>query len=805
VFYLQDLRYACRQLARNLAFTLLTVIVLGGGLAVSIFTFSFLYTAILKPLPVPQGEEVVRLMQTTGGRTSGVIDAADLAAVRQSVTSLEDLGAFTELTVVVGTNEGTRTMWAAAAEWNIFSATRTPPFLGRGFRPDDQAPGAGRVVVLTYAAWQAVFGGDPGLIDRIVQLNGVPTRVIGVMPRGYAFPVAADAYVLIRPELLTMTTPRNATVQAYARLAPGADGARVTAELTALLRRAQADRPSSTALSEPSGMTVRTFQMAQIDGGPIVFVVPNLLAGLILLLACVNVTNLLLARANERARETAVRLALGASRGRLIVQTAWETVLLAVAGGALGTGLSVWALDAVNSWAHATLTGNLAFWWVWGYDASVLAAAVGFVTLTIVALAAVASRRAVDTEVNAVLQEGSSRASSRTEGRAVRVLVISQVAAVSLLMYFGTLSMIVAYRFLNIDFGYDTRNSLSATLALPADRYPTPEARGMLFQSVLDRLGERAEIEGVALRATLGDGQSTSGDIEIVGGSTLGAPRPRAFVAATLGALTPLGVELQSGRFFTAEDDASGARSALVSRAMAERYWPGRSPLGEQITFTGLGEDKPRAVVGVVSDVLLGEPLSRGRSDVGAYVPLRQIDVRRARVELKYRGSEGVARAAYHETLTLLDPLLVSEVSSLEEILSKSMAIATSTARLLGGCFLFALLLAVSGTYGLMARSIGRRTREIGVRRALGASDAQVLSMLLGQGARQLGIGALLALPVTCAMGWAFSLVFPISFALSIAIALAVSVSIALIVLVATWLPTRRAIAVAPSDALWRD
>lgn len=805
MFHLQDLRYACRQLRRHLSFTTLTVVVLAGGLAVSIFTFSFLYAAMLKPLPVPQGEEIVRVMQTAGGRTMGLIDAADWAAVRPSVTTLRDVGAFIDVELLLGTDTGTRTIAATATEWNLFAATRVTPLLGRGLTEDDQGAGAERAVVLTYAAWQNVFGGDPSILDSLVPLNGTPTRVVGIMPSGYAFPVATDAYVPIRPELLAVTTPGTARVQAYARLAPGVDKPQATAELTALLRRAVVDRAPDANVAAPGGMSVESFQLAQIDGGPIVFVFPNVMAGLILLLACVNVTNLLLARANERAREIAVRLAIGASRARLIVQMTWESVLLAVAGGVVATGLASWALAAVNDWAQATLPGNLAFWWVWGYDASVLAAAAAFVTLTIVVLAVVASRRAVNTEINAVLQEGASRAVSRTEGRLSRALVIAQVAAVSLLMFFGTLSMIVAYNLVNVEFGFDTRNLLSAGLGLPADRYPTRVARGLFFQSVLDGLDERAELQGALLQQPLGSTENARGDIEIVGGSDAGVARQRAHVTAVLGSLTPLGSELQSGRFFTAEDDENGAKTVLVSRALAELYWPGRSPLGERIAFTGLGETEPRTVVGVVGDIVLGEPLTRGRSTIGAYLPLRQIDLRGARVELQHRGSEPAARAAYHETLTALDPLLVSEINSYAEILEKTTALATSTTRLLAGCFLFALLLAVSGTYGLMARSIGRRTREIGVRRAIGASDRRILAMLLGQGARQIGIGALLALPVTLAAAWGFSLVFPISFALSIATALAVSAAIALIVLAATWLPTRRAMAIAPREALWRE
>jgi predicted permease len=799
------LRDACRRLARKPAFTMLTVVVLAGGLAVSIFTFSFLYTAMLKPLPLPEGERIVRVMQTGGGRTVGLIDAADLAAVRQGGTSIGELGAFTDVELVIGSDDGARSLSTTATEWNIFEVTRTPPFMGRGFTIEDQAPGAERVVVLTYRTWAAAFGGDPAILDTLITLNGVATRVIGVMPRGYGFPVATDAYVPIRSELTTATVPGVARLQAYARLPPGIDRARASAELTARLQRAYASRPVVDGQPRPSAMTVQSFQMAQIDAGAITFVMLNGLAALILLLACVNVTNLLLARANERARETAVRLALGASRARLIVQATWESVVLCVIGGGLAILLVVWALDAVNGWAQATLPDNLAFWWVWGYDPSVLAAAAAFVTLTIAVLAAVASRRAVNTEINAVLQEGATRASSRTEGRFARVLVIGQVVAVSLLMFFGTLSAIIAYRVVNLDFGYDTRNLLRAVLVLPADRYATQAARGRLFQSVFDRLAERAELEGAVLRLTLADIENARGDVEIAGGAELDRGRPRAHVVGALGPLTPLGIELAAGRFFTPGDDESAAKVALVSRAMAELYWPGRSPLGEQLTLTGIGESEPRTVVGIVGDVVLGEPMRRQRSAVGAYVPLRQTDVGAAAVELRHRGSEQAARAAYQETLTALDSLLVSEVTSFEETLRQTTALATAVSRLLAVCLVFALLLAVSGTYGLMALSIGRRTRELGVRRALGASDSRILAMLLGQGARQLGVGALIALPLMLALGWAFTLALPIPFSLSVATALAVSAAIAGVVMAATWLPTRRAIAIAPRDAIWRE
>jgi len=808
VFYWQDVRYALRLLAKTPFFTLLTVVVLAGGLGLSIFTFSFLHTAMLKPLPVREGEAIVRLHTRSSAGSSGIVDAADLAAIRPHITTLTDLGAYAGREFVVGTGEGTRSIQATTTEWNIFQATGTRPVLGRGFRADDQEPGAEPVVVLSHWAWRVVFGGDSSLLDRQVRLNGVPTRVIGVMPEGYGFPVAAEAWVPIHPAVLTATVPDQQWVEVYARLAPGMSAARAGAELSGLLLRARPERrvvdPSRV---EPTGMGVSSFPMAQIgDEGPLVLAVLNTLAALILLLACVNVTNLLLARANERARETAVRLALGAPRGRLIMQSMWESILLCLLGGALATGLAVWGLGAINAWARSHLEGNLAFWWVWGFDRTVLLAAGGFVTLAIVVLGGVVSRRAATTEINAVLQEGGSRGGGRREGRIARALVITQVAAVSVLMFFGAMSAIVASRVANVDLGYDTRNLLSTSVQLPEDRYPSAESRGQFYQSLYDQLSARSELDGAVLRAPRAELNDDGGAFEI-GDRTAEGAAARAYVQAILGPLSPMGIGLRAGRFFDSRDDAAATGTAIVSQALAERYWPGRSPVGAQIRLSGLGETGTwRTVVGVVDDVLLGNPLSRNRSPLAIYLPLRQADSRGAAVVFRHRGSVPGGQAALHQTLAALDPLIVpGTVQSFDEVLAKTTLLARSVASLFGVSFAFALLLAVSGIYGLMARSIGRRTREIGVRRALGATDRTVLLMLLGQGGRQLGVGGLIALVPALLVGWGFSRYFPIAPGLSAGMALLVFVAITALVLGATWLPARRAVAVEPRDALWRE
>lgn len=806
MFFWQDVRYAIRLLARNPLFTLLTVAVLAGGLGLSIFTFSFLHTAILKPLPVADGEGIVRLFTVTNGR--GVMpEAADLAAIRPSITTLTDFGVYSGRELAVGTGEGTRSMQATESEWNIFQITRTLPMLGRGFNPDDQQRGAEPVIVLSYWAWKAVFGADSSIIDRQIPLNGVATRVIGVMPEGYGFPVASEAWVPISPALLGPTIAEGLRINAYGRLAHDADAGRAGAELSGLLLRVREGRViADPAESQPTGMTVQSFPIAQIgEEAPLILMVLNTLATLILLLACINVTNLLLARASERAKETAVRLALGAPRGRLIMQSMWESIILCLIGGSLATVIAVWGLEAINAWCRANLEGNLAFWWVWGFDRTVLYSAGGFVTLAIMVLGGVVSRRAVNAEITEVLKEGGVRGGGRKEGKVSRALVITQVATVSVLMFFGSMAAIIAYRVANVDVGYDTRALLAGGVDLPEDRYPTARRRTQFYQNLYDQLSSRPELDGVVLRTTMARIEEDAGEFDL---STrpAAASRPRTYVLSAMGPLSVIGSRLVEGRFFDARDDASAVKTAVVSTAFAARYLPGQSPLGAQLTLTGLGEATPRIVVGVTGDLLLGNPLSRDRSPIAVYVPLSQTEATGALALFRHRGSEPEGRSAFLRTVTAIDPVLsVGNVTSYEDVLAKTTLIARSTAQLFGACFGFALLLAVSGAYGLMARAIGRQTRDIGVRRALGATDRTILFMLLGQGGRQLGVGALVALPFTLLVGWGFSQYFPIALGLSITTAVLVSLSITAVVLAATWLPTRRAIAVEPRDALWRE
>jgi hypothetical protein len=488
------------------------------------------------------------------------------------------------------------------------------------------------------------------------------------------------------------------------------------------------------------------------------------------------------------------------------MQGMWEGIILCVIAGIAGTAAAAWGLDTVTAWTQANMGSNMAFWWVWQIDHVTLLCAGAFVTFAIAVLGSVVSLRAIRTNVRAVMQDGSARSGSRREGRVVRSLVATQVMAVTVLMFVGVLSGVMAERVVKMDPGYDPTNLLQVDLSPSPDRFETPRARAMIFRNVQARLSENPAIQSALLRARIGEPRSEGG-VFVLRDAAPSPNRPSANIVATLGSVATLGIDLVSGRLFETSDDDSRTPVVLVSRSLATTQWGNQSPIGKQVRFAGAADTLEwRTVVGVVTDVLYGNPLSRDRSTDAIYVPLLQAGVPDAFVFVRHRGNEVAGRQALNDVFGAVDPLLVpGTVFRASEVIEKSALITRGMTKLFGGCFVFALLLAIAGTYGLMSRSIGLRTREIGVRRALGATDAIATRMLLARGARQLGVGTLLAAPILIAIGVGATSYLPLGGAVAAASGVLVSVAIIAAVLAATWLPTRKVLRVELRDALWRD
>jgi predicted permease len=801
--HLQDIRYALRLLARSPGFTLLTVLVLAGGLGLSTFTFSFLHTAMIRPLPLSDGDRIVRLTRLEDGRRRPV-EAVDVATLRTSLRTVRELGAFTRREVMIGRDGDTEVVTATIADPVLFAVARTPARLGRTLIPADAAPGAEPVVVLSHRTWELLFASSPAALDRIVTINGVATRVVGVMPPGFAFPVAEEAWLPLPTTALAARSGQE-PLMLFARLAPDATPAQAAAEASTLLQHLIAARTPPASTTVVHGMAVESFPAAQIgEERTFVFLGLNIAAGLILLLSLVNVTTLLTARANERVRETAVRMALGASTARLVMQSLWEGLILCVAGGVAGTAAAAWGLDAITRWTQVNMPGNMAFWWVWQMDRVTIASAGAFVTLAIAALGSIVSVRALRTNVREVMQDGSARAGSRREGRLARAMVVTQVTTVTILMFVGVLAGVMARRIVTIDPGYDPARLLQVELSPSAERFATAAARDGVFRDAQARLAEDTATAGALLRTRLA-GRDGGPTFAVRTADPASAVAP-AHVLATLGAVSTLGITVVQGRLLGVDDDRRHPPVAVISQALAARQWPGRSPIGEQLRLAGAETQPWRTIVGVVSDLPYGTPLLPDRSAEAIYVPLLQTDAASTQIFLRCRTSEVAGRQALHRVLGAIDPEMVpGYVFRASEVIEKTGMITVGLTKLFGACFAFALLLAVAGTYGLMSESIGLRTREIGVRRALGASEAMATRMLLMQGARQLGIGTLIAAPVLIVIGVAASQLLPLGGALTAVAGVGVSAAIVGVVLAATWLPTRRVLSVPLRDAIWKD
>lgn len=806
MIHLQDIRYAFRLLFRSPGFTLLTVLVLAGGLGVSTFTFSFLHAAMIRPLPLGEGDRIVRLTRLEQGRRRPV-DAVDVATLRSTLRSVKDIGSYTRTEVMLGQASESRVLTATGADPVLFSVARTPAMFGRSLLPADAEPGAEAVIVLAYRTWEVAFGSDRAAVGSLVAINGVSTRIVGVMPEDFGFPVTQDAWLPLPASLGVTTAPGTQYVSLFGRLAPGATQDEAAAEASDLLRQVVAARDTTNQVAERTAMAVESFPAAQIgDERTIVFSTLNVLAALILLLALVNVTTLLTARANERVRETAVRLALGASTPRLVMQGMWEGVILCVFGGIVGTAGASWALEAVTRWTQANMADSMAFWWVWRMDHVTLLSAGAFVTASIAVLGSVVSLRATRTNVREVMQDGSARSGSRREGRLARNVVALQITTVTLLMFIGVLSGVMAERVMHLDPGYDPTNVLQVALEPSAERFPEGAARNEVYGQVEGRLAGHGALSGVLLRTKLAEKGDRDARFELRNARAGGA-LPAANIMATLGAMSTLGIEIKEGRDLSGTDDEARAPVVAISQSLAARHWRGTSPIGDQVRLAGVADSLTwRTIVGVVSDIPYGNELSRDRSADAIYVPLLQAGVAYTDVIVRTRLGEVAGRQALHDVFGAIDPLLIpGYVHRAEEVIRKSGLLVTGMTKLFGGCFVFALLLAVAGSYGLMSRSIGLRTREVGVRRALGASDAVIARLLLAQGARQLGVGAMVAAPLLAVVGVAATKFFPVSGALTALAGVLVSISIIVVILAATWLPTRKVLRVAMRDALWRD
>jgi predicted permease len=796
-----ETKAAFRAVASAPAFSALVVAVLGVGLGCTIFMLVMLNTFVLRPLPFPAPEELMSAGYATPHSGDDIEDVTtrDLVSLRRALDGKAEVGGFTRSTVTLNDMDNAERFDGASVTANFWRVLGVAPMLGRDFTADDERPGAASVVVLSWDIWQQRYGGDPAIIGRGVRVNSAPATVIGVMPPRFSYPYKEMVWLPAR--LAESTSPDEDGYVVVLRRHAGVADTAVRTAIDAWFAdavRAEPDRLRGFAMRvDPLEYLTISRATRAILGIMLAAVV------LVLLVACANATNLLLTRTIGRRQELAVRVALGASRTRLIVHLLAQSLLLSLVATAIALPLAA-ALAAYQERSFLVADNGPPHWLRFDMDGSVVAMALGAALLTALATGILPALRAAGSAPAGALRDGTRRVSGGAFARISRVLVVGEIALSCLLLIsVGTMVRGVA-ALDRIDLGIDTDHLLTARVALFPSRYPSGADQVRLFETLVERVRADPAVAAAGAGTVLPGRVSFMHDV--VASGTAQPPDQRA-PAASYGAvddgfLAAYGIALQEGRFFDTRDAAGGERVAVVDRLFAERFGNGASLVGKRFR---LDPNDPKGatvtVVGVIGRLRLNQP-----SDTQAptmLVPLRQDPDRIVSLAVRTRGAPGAFAPRLAAIMREVDadtPLYW--VRDYRAIIAGVTYGERVVAQWFGAFGLVALLLAGAGLYGVMAFNVGQRIREIGVRRALGAPDTRVLGSLFARSVVQLAaglaIGLALGIPFTNALtAWLTSI--ERESAGVVLAALGVLVGAALL---ATLIPARRALRVDPMVAL---
>jgi putative ABC transport system permease protein len=805
-----EIRYARRSLARSPGWTLAAVATLALGIGANTAIFSVVDAVLLRPLPYRNPDRLVAIWSGLNrpGLEKIMVSAPELHDLRAGTHVFKAIAAYDEEGVNLTGNGEPERLSGAYVSPGIFSVLGARAELGRVLVPRESRPGRSSVVVLSHALWRRRFGGDPGLLDKHILLDGQPVTPVGVMPKGFRIPGSDSELwmpLVIAPELMTENNRGSHFLTVVARMKAGVSLARARADVAGIARQIGHDHPET----YRSGYTasVTSWRDEIVGDSRLALLVLAGAVALVLLIACANVAGLQLARAIARRRELAIRAALGAGRGQLFAHSFAESGLVALAGGAAGLALAWSATNPLLALAPADIPrlADVRF------DAGVLAFTALVSLLTGVLFGAIPARQAARARVSAMLREGGSGAMSGSSGRSRQALVVAECSLALILMAGAGLLLRSFERVREVHPGFRVERRLSFRLLLPEARYPDFARQASFFAQALARLSALPGIRATgAINLLPLSGHSGDRSFRIEG-----RPSDRSNVPdeelrfASADYFQTMSIPLHEGRFFTSRDDASSPGVAIVDEALERRYWPGQSAIGKRISFRGPKDSNAewREVVGVVGSVHHGGLDSVERPEL--YVPFRQpLFSGTSRMPALYFVVETEKEPmrmlpAVRSAIASLDPdEPLSDVRTMAERLASSTAGRRFSTLLVGGFAWLALGLAAVGIFGLVAHSVSQRAPEIALRQALGASPGQAAALVVRQGILLVGAGIVIgcagALLLTRTMsGLLFGVAptDPATFAGVVALLAAVG-------LAACVLPARRAAKTDPMEAL---
>jgi putative ABC transport system permease protein len=822
--FLQDLRIGLRMLVNDKTFFILAVTVLALGICGVTTQFTMVNAIVLRGFSFPHPEQLMSVglidpqasEQNNNFGNGNIPSAQDYEDLRAGQKSFALMSAYLNgSTINISYRKTPQRYTGGYVTQDFFKIIDVKPILGRDFTADDNKPGAEKVTILGNEIWKRDFNGDPHIVGQAIRINGKAATIIGVMPPNFKFPINEELWVPLYNEfpLKSRGDPAGIGPAIMGRLKPGVTQDQVNAEFIGLARRIAKDNPKTngqlvSASVQPliksfTGQNLRQIMYAMLSA-----------VVAVLLIACVNVMNMQFGRSALRARELAIRGALGATRWRIVRQMLTESFLIALLGAVVGVALAYWAVDLLAQ-ITSTPQFQLPYWINFTIDAKVLGFTLGAVLLATLVSGLVPALLAARGNASEMMKEGGRGNSSRLVNVITRILVVGQIAMTAALLIASALQIRSIRNQVKLDYGYDENGVYSARMALFEGDYPTEESRRQFFKRAVRAFRANPAFEGAAMSSRFRMTFANFGQYEVDGKSYVtDRDRPQGnSEGVSDGYFATMGLKIREGRDFTLDDSDAKQPVAIVNASFARKYWGNQSPLGRRVRNFNPAQPEPwRTIVGVVPDTLMQGPFNTQTDSAGFYVPLLGASPAPQFCTIIVRPHPGQAADN-------LAPALSKAVAQLDSNLpvyfpgtpARSHSEFLSGPRLVASLFsifgMVAFLLSAVGLYGVMSFSVNQRTQEFGIRMALGADAARIFKMVMSQGAWQLVIGLVLGIGFAAlflgviAAGALQNILFKVN-ALDPFIYTTVAALLTVVAAASCFVPARRATRVNPMVAL---
>ncbi|ACS83915.1 ABC transporter permease [Musicola paradisiaca] len=805
-----DIRYALRLLLKSPGFSVLTITVMACGLGLALYMFSIINTIMYKTLPYPNGSGMVLLTPTVNGETFNDygVNFLDYELIRQRARTLEDMSYFYAEYIDLKTEDTSVRYIAVRNTPSMFSYTGVHPLLGRAFDDQDMAENALPVAIISYDLWQKYFQGRGDIVGLTVKINSVNTQIVGVMPKGFAFPFYHDLWLPAAiPAASTLKREKAPEVFVFAHLAKKRKPVDADRELDGIMRGVVGEAPND---KKEISVKVLSFQES-FTGEETAqsFLVMLSAVGFVLLLACCNVGNLLLARSNRRTREIAIRVALGSPTSRLLLQMVWESLIICTVAGIIGVLLASWGLDITNYIFPKFVPNKIPVWWHLSLDGEVIIDAIVLVIITALVTSALPAWKVANGQFAYALRDGANSDQGRRTGKFSRTLVVVEVALSCSILCISVLLLFLVIRATKADYGVPIDNYLVSQISLSKDNYPDSKSRGDFYIKTMEILKKIPGVSGGALISNAPGQftfphQVTTEDLL----SNTKEPQPYSLVndiKLMPGNLSEIGAAVLYGREFSFNDDSNSLPVAVVSNSFAQRYWPGeKSVIGKKIRFIDGNDSRWFTIIGVAPHIIHGRPFSEFKSRPTVYRSLLQLQQDNPPLTLMLKTTQQQQVAPMmQQVIRQVNPSVgMSQPQMLSDMLIRNTAGVEFVTNLFLLFGLAAMVLAASGIYGVTQNAINQRTQEIGIRQALGASPTNLMRMLMFSGLKQLFVGLALGLPLAIFAAPKINRVYGDGSSGFILLFLSVAFFILITVSLATWIPSRRAIMMKPGEAI---